>query len=191
MVLTNDRKLAERMRVFRNHGMVRPDARRPWNYEISEIGYNYRITDIQCALGLSQLRRLDSFLERRRALADRYIAVLADSPFVSLPAIPDNATHAWHIFVVLLNLQHLTTDRDTIMEALHAENIGVQLHYPLVHSSSLLSAHVGIRRGPLSRCGVVISNANDPALVPGHVGRRPNGCPPCPGQSVRELLTFS
>ena len=133
MVLTNDRKLAERMRVFRNHGMVRPDARRPWNYEISEIGYNYRITDIQCALGLSQLRRLDSFLERRRALADRYIAVLADSPFVSLPAIPDNATHAWHIFVVLLNLQHLTTDRDTIMEALHAENIGVQLHYPLVH----------------------------------------------------------
>ena len=133
MVLTNDPKLAERMRVFRHHGMARPDARRPWNYEIREIGYNYRITDIQCALGLSQLPRLDSFLERRRVLADRYNAILADSPFITLPDVPDNARHAWHIFVVLLNLQRLSADRDTIMEAMHAENINVQLHYPLVH----------------------------------------------------------
>ena len=133
MVLTNDEKLAERMRVFRHHGMVRTDAHRPWNYEIREIGYNYRITDIQCAIGLSQLAKLDGYLERRRALANRYRVNLGVSPFVTLPILPDDTEHAWHLFVMLLNLQHLTTDRDTIMEALQAENIGVQLHYPLVH----------------------------------------------------------
>ena len=133
MVLTNDETLAERMKTFRHHGMVYPDREHPWNYEIREIGYNYRVTDMQCALGLSQLHKLEGFLQRREALARRYQDHLADSPFVSLPVAPDYVRHAWHLFVALLNIETLSADRDTVMGALRGENIGVQLHYPLVH----------------------------------------------------------
>ena len=133
MVLTNETMLAERMRTFRHHGMVYPDQRAPWHYQIHDLGFNYRITDIQCALGLSQFRKLDQFVSRRDTLAQRYHEYLAESPYVTLPASDETMVHAWHIYVVMLNLDNLIVDRDRIMEALRAENIGVQLHYPLVH----------------------------------------------------------
>ena len=147
MVLTDEPTLAERMRTFRHHGMVYPDRRAPWNYQIHELGYNYRITDIQCALGLSQYRRLDQFLSRRDTLARRYRELLGQSPFVTLPATDETTVHAWHIFVVLLNLEHLTVSRDRIMEALRGENIGVQLHYPLVHLQPYYRRELGCGPG--------------------------------------------
>ena len=133
MVLTEDPKLAQRMRTFRHHGVVVPDPEHPWNYAIDELGYNYRITDIQCALGSSQLGKLGLFQDRRNALARRYRDALKGSPYVTLPTIPDDRQHGWHIFEVLLNLGSLTVDRDQVMGAMRGENIGVQLHYPLVH----------------------------------------------------------
>ena len=133
MVLTDRADLAERLRRFRNHGIVYTDKRFPWNYEIPELGYNYRITDIQCALGVSQLTKLDGFVDRRNVLARRYASTLAESSFLELPDANGDARHAWHLFVVLLELERLSVGRDEVMEAMRAENIGVQLHYPLVH----------------------------------------------------------
>jgi UDP-4-amino-4,6-dideoxy-N-acetyl-beta-L-altrosamine transaminase len=133
LVLTNDAERAERLRTFRHHGMERPFANRPWHYAISHLGYNYRITDIQCALGLSQLGRAEELLTQREALAHRYRERLTHSPFVTLPTVLEEVRHAWHIFVVLLNLERIRVDRDEVMRAMRAENIGVQLHYPLVH----------------------------------------------------------
>ena len=147
MVMTNDAGLAERLRTFRHHGIVHPDPERPWCYEIAELGHNYRITDIQCALGLAQLRKLSAWQARRRALAARYRKVLADVDGVSLPDIAEGAEHAWHIFVVLLDPRPGGPDRDAVIAALRATNIGATLHYPLVHLHPYFRKHFGFGPG--------------------------------------------
>ena len=132
-VLTSDGEMAERARVMRHHGIRYADRNRPWTVSIDEPGNNYRLTDFQSALGLSQLRKLQPFWTARDRLARRYRDRLASSPFVDLPALPADVRHGWHLFVVQLRLDRLTVDQDTILRALRAENIGVQFHYPLVY----------------------------------------------------------
>lgn len=132
-VVTDHAEYAAKLRRFRHHGILYPDAGRPWRYEIEGAGYNYRLSDVHCALGLSQLEKIATFLTRRAALAARYRERLAGSPFVECPALPLESGHAWHLFLVLLRLERLEADQDAIMTALRAEGIGVQLHYPLVH----------------------------------------------------------
>ena len=132
-VVTDRDDLAERLRTARHHGIRYQDPARPWRYEIDVPGHNFRLTDFQCALGLSQLARLERFWAARDRLARRYRERLAGSPFLELPALPGDRRHGWHLFVVLLRLERLTVDRDTVLSALRAENIGATLHYPLVH----------------------------------------------------------
>src|SRR3989441_13150023 len=132
-VLTDRDDLAERLRTMRHHGIRYPDRARPWRGEIAELGTNYRLTDFQAALGLSQLDKLESFWQRRDRIARRYQERLKGSPFVELPALPPDRRHGWHLFVVLLRLERLSADRDTVLQALRAENIGATLHYPLVY----------------------------------------------------------
>ena len=132
-VLTDRDDLAERLRTMRHHGIRYPDRARPWRYEITELGNNYRLTDFQAALGLSQLEKLEGFWQRRDRLARRYQERLKSSPFVELPALSADRRHGWHLFVVLLRLERLSVDRDTVLQALRAENIGATLHYTLVY----------------------------------------------------------
>src|SRR2546425_814597 len=132
-VLTDRDDLAERLRTMRHHGIRYPDRARPWRGEIAELGNNYRLTDFQAALGLSQLDKLESFWQRRDRIARRYQERLKGSPFVDLPAPPPDRRHGWHLFVALLRLERLSADRDTVLRALRAENIGATLHYPLVY----------------------------------------------------------
>jgi perosamine synthetase len=132
-VVTDRDDLAERLRISRHHGIRYQDPARPWRYEIDVPGHNFRLTDFQCALGLSQLARLEGFWAARDRLARRYRERLAGSPFLELPALPADRRHGRHLFVVLLRLERLTVDRDTVLSALRAENIGATLHYPLVH----------------------------------------------------------
>ena len=146
-VLTSDADLAARLRRMRHHGIRYDDASRPWRYEIEEPGFNYRLTDFQSALGLSQLGRLEAFRTTRDRLARRYRERLAGSPFLELPALPAGRRHAWHLFLVLLRPEHLTADQDTILRALRAENIGVQLHYPLVYRHAYYRERFGYREG--------------------------------------------
>ena len=132
-VVTDRDDLAERLRIARHHGIRYQDPARPWRYEIDVPGHNFRLTDFQCALGLSQLARLEGFWAARDRLARRYRERLAGSPFLELPALPADRRPGWPLFVVLLRLERLTVDRDTVLSALRAENIGATLHYPLVH----------------------------------------------------------
>jgi dTDP-4-amino-4,6-dideoxygalactose transaminase len=131
-VLTDRSELNERLRRMRHHGIRYVDPSRPWHYEIDEPGNNYRITDFQSALGLSQLGKLERFWSARDRLARRYRERLAASPFVELPALPATLRHGWHLFVVLLRLEAVSAPRDAIVTALRAENIGATVHYPLV-----------------------------------------------------------
>lgn len=132
-VLTNNSRFAERLRRVRHHGIRYEDPERPWRYGVEEPGSNYRLTDFQCALGWSQLRKLERFWAVRDRLARRYRERLAQSPFVELPALPAGRRHGWHLFLVLLRIDRLAVDQDAVLRALRAENIGVQLHYPLVY----------------------------------------------------------
>lgn len=134
MVVTDDQELADRMRRFRNHGISTDHRQREeqgtWYYEMTELGYNYRLSDFQCALGISQLRKLPEFLARRRAIARQY-----DHAFVDLAAIRPLATragieHAYHLYVVRLPD---ATIRATLFQKLRDQGIGVNVHYLPVH----------------------------------------------------------
>ncbi|MBI4270635.1 MAG: UDP-4-amino-4,6-dideoxy-N-acetyl-beta-L-altrosamine transaminase [Candidatus Rokubacteria bacterium] len=133
MVVTDDAALAERVARFRNHGITTGHAERfqsgEWFYEMVDLGFNYRLTDVQCALGLSQLDKLDRFLARRAAIAARYREALGRLPGVALQTVAPDVRHAWHIFPLLLDLDRLAADRRAIFTALRAEGIGVNVHY--------------------------------------------------------------
>ena len=127
MVTTNDASLAEALRRFRSHGIVRSSEPDTWEYNAEAIGFNYRMTDIQAALGLSQLARLDSFIERRNELADRYRELLSDLPVDLPPAASPGAVHGYHLFVIGVD------NRREVFRQLRQAGIGVQVHYVPVH----------------------------------------------------------
>lgn len=132
-VTTDDRRLAEKMRAFRNHGITSDHRQRQekgtHSYEMEDLGYNYRLTDFQCAMAASQLRRLPGFVQRRQAIAAAYNEAFSGMSGLSPLAVRPNVSHAYHLYVVQLDLDALTTDRDTVFSALRAENVGVNVHY--------------------------------------------------------------
>lgn len=170
MVATDRADLAGRLRRFRNHGFETDfrerDARGEVYSPMLELGFNYRLTDLQCALGLSQLGRLDQFLKRRAALAERYAAALGDLPGLTLPAVLPHARHAWHIFPVLLEPERLTAARRTILAALRAENIGVVVHYVPAYWHPYYAA-LGYRRGLCPRAEAAFERLLTLPLFPG------------------------
>lgn len=138
MAMTNDDELAWRMTAFRSHGITRDPARMlheptgPWYYEQVELGYNYRMTDLQAALGLSQFVRLDDFLARRNALARRYDQKLADLP-LQLPTVQPENRSAFHLYVVRLRSGEVRKTHREIFDSLREKGILVNLHYMPVH----------------------------------------------------------
>ncbi len=137
MVTTNDLKLADILRKFRNHG-ISSDARNrqregQWHYEMVLLGFNYRLPDIACALGLQQLPRLESNLARRRQIATRYSSAFREIPGIIVPAVSPEVVPAWHLYPIRFELGQFTVGRTEIFRALRAENIGVNVHYIPVH----------------------------------------------------------
>jgi perosamine synthetase len=133
MVVTDDAALAEKVRCFRNHG-VAADAhvrsqRGDWFYEMADLGYNYRIPDVLCALGRSQLEKLDAWLARRRAIAERFDAAFAPMDEIDPIRQESDRQSAWHLYAVRLDLERLRPDRTQAFRALRAEGIGVNVHY--------------------------------------------------------------
>ncbi len=151
MVTTNSETFARKLRLFRNHGIDSEARKRQqqgsWYYDMVALGYNYRLSDIGCVLGLSQMQRLEDNLERRRAIASKYTAALSDTPGIKVLTIWPNANSAWHLFPVLLDASVLIVDRATVFRALRAENIGVNVHYIPVHMHRYYRERFGYRGG--------------------------------------------
>ncbi|MGB7927385.1 MAG: UDP-4-amino-4,6-dideoxy-N-acetyl-beta-L-altrosamine transaminase [Terriglobales bacterium] len=137
MVTTNDAPLAETLRRFRNHGISSEARQRQesgqWFYEMVLLGFNYRLTDIACALVLSQLEKLEANLARRRGIAAQYAAAFREIAAIVTPPIRNGVDPAWHLYPVRLNLEMFSVNRGEIFRALRAENIGVNVHYIPVH----------------------------------------------------------
>lgn len=139
MAVTNDPKLAERLDLFRSHGVTRDEqlmskpAEGPWYYEQIELGYNYRMTDLQAALGISQMQRLDDFVTKRHQIAQRYDQLLKDLP-ITLPWQHLDTYSAMHLYVIRLQLDKIAKTHLEVFEALRAANILVNLHYIPVHT---------------------------------------------------------
>jgi len=141
-VLTGNEAFAGGLRRFRNHGISADlQARRDWRYDMVELGYNYRLTDVACALGLAQLERLETFVAQRRALVARYQRALGSHWAIDVPDVEPGSDPAWHLFVVQLRRDRLVVDRGQIYQALRAEGIGVNVHYIPVHHHSWYRAN--------------------------------------------------
>jgi len=151
MVTTDRADCAEALRRFRNHGISSEARQRQtagqWHYEMVLLGFNYRLTDMACALGLSQLKKLKANLMRRREIAERYSTVFAGLAGVTLPAVRADVNPAWHLYPIRLNLEKLTADRAQVFRALRAENIGVNVHYIPVHRHPYYRDRFGYRGG--------------------------------------------
>jgi perosamine synthetase len=155
MITTDDAELAERMHLFRTHGITRDPKQftpseevsassapcsllpapcsLPFYYEMVDLGYNYRMTDFQCALGISQLQKLPRFLERRRKIAKHYDEAFASMPAIAPLAVNANVLHAYHLYVLKINFKTLSIDRTTLFTSLREKEIAVNVHYIPVH----------------------------------------------------------
>jgi len=142
-VLTNDATLAERIRSLRSHGQLRdlPQSDGAWSYEVHELGFNYRLTDLQCALGLVQLGRLDAWLERRAQLVARYREALAADARIRWVTEPPGTQPAWHLFTIQV------PQRAEIFQQLTKAGIGVQVHYLPVHLHPYFRERFGTAAG--------------------------------------------
>jgi UDP-4-amino-4,6-dideoxy-N-acetyl-beta-L-altrosamine transaminase len=130
MIMTNNRELYERLLLFRSHGITREESlmtenQGDWYYQQLELGYNYRITDIQCALGISQLKKLPKFLERRREIAARYDEAFCGLDKIVTPAQREGTLNSWHLYVI----QVKGADRKEVFDKLRKAGIGVNVHY--------------------------------------------------------------
>ena len=137
LVTTNDSELARQMRIFRNHGITTDHRERSeqgsWFYEMMDLGFNYRLTDIQCALGLSQLKKLNAWVERRQEIAKLYDTAFAEIPGITPLNLKEEVSHAYHLYVVRVDSNILGIERSELFNALRAEGIGVNVHYVPVH----------------------------------------------------------
>jgi perosamine synthetase len=151
MIVTDRSELAESMRRFRNHGISTDHRQRAetttWYYEMTDLGHNYRLTDFQCALGLNQLRKLPGWIVRRQEIAEEYNHAFAKESLMKPLALSPNVSHAYHLYVVQVDLARSRTGRSAIFRALRNEGVGVNVHYIPVHMHPFYRNHLGTAPG--------------------------------------------
>jgi len=148
MVMTNDPLLYEKLLRVRSHGIARPQNEvRPWYYEMVELGFNYRLTDIQCALGLSQMAKLDFFVKRRRGISKRYDEAFKGLSNVRTFVEKDYVQSSRHLYVLSIDFSALGKTRADVMSELHVLGVGSQVHYQPIHLHPFYRDRFGCRPG--------------------------------------------
>ncbi|MDX1390018.1 MAG: UDP-4-amino-4,6-dideoxy-N-acetyl-beta-L-altrosamine transaminase [Acidobacteriota bacterium] len=166
-VITDDDAWDDRARLFRNHGIVRDPGRQrspggAWHYEVQALGLNYRLPDILCALGLSQLKKLDRFLARRREIAAAYTETLAEARGIELPVAEEGVEPGWHLYVIRVSD---ASRREPVFDFLRRDGVGVQLHYTPVHLHPLYQ-DLGYESGSCPRAEDFASRAISIPIFP-------------------------
>lgn len=172
MILTDRKDLADKLRMFRNHGMTKDlslltkPEEGPWYYEMKELGYNYRIPDINCALGLSQFKKIDSFVARRQAIAAMYHKGLTNLPHVVLPSPKNESGSSWHIYCLQVDYDSLGKNRKQVMKELLSRGVGTQVHYYPVPLQPWYKENYGFKEGDFAGAEKYYSQALTIPLFP-------------------------
>ena len=153
-ILTNNKELDDKIKILRTHGTVKDERLMekndgPWYHEMIELGFNYRITDFQCALGISQLKKLDSFVKKRRLIARYYNENLNNEDFFILPRERNNVSHAYHIYPLQIKFDVVKISKRDFFAKLAEKNIKAQVHYIPVHIQPYYRKHYGFKPGDL------------------------------------------
>ena len=151
MIVTNNLEFYRKLKTFRHHGIVPKPDEGPWFNEIVQPGYNFRITDFQCALGISQLKKLDFFIKRRREIAAIYNRAFSEIEEIITSFEEASVKAVYHIYVIQLLTENLKVGRQEIFKALRAENIGVNVHYIPVHLYPFYRSEFCYRKGDYPR----------------------------------------
>ena len=154
-VITNDEVLDKRIKTLRTHGMTKDESileknDGPWYYEMHEPGFNYRITDFQCALGISQLKKLDSFVARRRSIADYYNNIFNKDTRFIIPTISYDSNHAYHIYPLRIDFEKLGISKREYFARMEAKGIHCQVHYIPIHMQPFYRNNYGFKTGDFS-----------------------------------------
>lgn len=151
-VLTNNKELDKRIKTLRTHGMTKDESLLekndgPWYYEMHEVGFNYRITDFQCALGISQLKKLDFFVEKRRKIAKYYDDFFSKDDRFIIPHISENVKHAYHLYPLQIKFDELKISKKNFFLIMKEKNILLQVHYIPVHLQPFYRKNFGFKEG--------------------------------------------
>lgn len=151
-VLTNDEVLDKKIKTFRTHGMTKDETvleknDGPWYYEMHDVGFNYRITDLQCALGISQLSKLDKFVARRREIAKYYDAIFSTNDSFIHPHISENVKHAYHLYPLQIKFDQIKISKKELFAKLKEQRILGQVHYVPVHLQPFYRKNFGFMPG--------------------------------------------
>ena len=151
-ILTNNKIIDEKVTILRSHGIVRDPKKMnikqgPWYYEMHDLGFNYRITDFQCALGLSQLKKLKKFIKKRREVAKIYDSEFADNKFFVIPRVRDNCEHAYHLYPLRINFEKLRISKKELINKMRKKNINLQVHYIPIHLQPFYKRKFGFKKG--------------------------------------------
>ncbi|MCX6338453.1 MAG: aminotransferase class V-fold PLP-dependent enzyme [Candidatus Aureabacteria bacterium] len=174
MLVTDNAAFAEKVRLLKFHG-IQKDAWKRYGakeipqYEILFPGFKYNLTDLQAALGIHQIKKLDRFIEQRTRYAGLYSELLRNTEGIMLPEfpLPKGTRHAWHLYVILADIDHLSIDRDRFMAEMLEANIGIGLHFPAIHLQPYYQRTFGCARGTLPRTEFVSDRIFSLPLYPG------------------------
>lgn len=147
-IITNNKNLYSKVKLLRSHGMIRSDNKNtgPWLYSMNELGYNYRLPDINCALGISQLKKIKIFIKKRRQIAEIYKKNLI-LDFIKLPKNNNNIFHSHHLYPIQINFKSLKIDKKTFFKKMMKQNINLQVHYIPIHLQNYYRKKYGFKKG--------------------------------------------
>ncbi len=170
-ITTNDYNLYRQLQILRTHGITNNPAALtknpgPWYYEMHDLGFNYRLTDIQAALGVSQMRKLDSFIERRREIVEQYNRAFDEEDDLITPFERPGVRSAFHLYVVQIDFAKIGKKRKDVIEELRRNGIGTQVHYIPVHLHPYYKKRFGFRPGDFPRAEVFYEQALSLPLYP-------------------------
>lgn len=166
MIATGDAALAGRMRRLRLHGIAR-DGAQSWDYRVAERGFKYNLSDVQAAIGLHQLRKLEAFVAARAELAAIYDRAFAGIAELELPPRRDDCRHSWHLYALRLNLDRLPVDRAAFIRALHERGVGASVHFVPIPLHPFFAEHAALPRNQCPRAMALYPRLVSLPLYPG------------------------